>query len=106
MIEEQSENINNAEEKVSEKSDLNEDSSLVEDQTNEDKELPEESKEKINADDLKNTISNNDARLEQLLAVSIPLLIAYIVLDNFYVKFELLHSQVLIAVLLSQNYQQ
>ena len=66
MIEEQSENINNKEENVSENSNINEDSSLAEDQPNEDKELSEESKEKINADDLKNTITNNDARLEQL----------------------------------------
>ena len=66
MIEEQSENINNKEENLSEENNINEDPSLAEDQTNEDKELPEESKEKINADDLKNTISNNDARLEQL----------------------------------------
>ena len=66
MIEEQSENINNKEENISEESNLNQDSSLVEEQSKEDKELSEESKEKVNADDLKNTITNNDARLEQL----------------------------------------
>ena len=66
MIEEQSENITNKEENISEESSINDDPSLVEDQTNEEKELSEETKEKINADDLKNTISNNDARLEQL----------------------------------------
>ena len=66
MIEEQSENIINKEESISEDSNINEEASSDEDQTNENKELSEESNEKINADDLKNTITNNDARLEQL----------------------------------------
>ncbi len=66
MIEEQSENTNNKEENVSEENNINEDSPLIEDQTNENEELSEESKDKVNADDLKNTITNNDARLEQL----------------------------------------
>ena len=66
MIEQQSENIINKEENISEESNPNEEPSLVENKSNEDKELTEESKDKINADDLKNTISNNDARLEQL----------------------------------------
>ena len=59
MIEKESDN-------VSEDENNNLDSPGIEDQTNEDKELSEESKDKVNADDLKNTISNNDARLEQL----------------------------------------
>jgi len=41
------------------------DNTLI-DQINEDNESPVKEKEDINAEDLKNTISNNDARLEQL----------------------------------------
>ena len=66
MIEKESDNVKNLEENVSDEGNINEDSSVIEDQTNEDKKLPEESNEKINAEDLKNTITNNDARLEQL----------------------------------------
>ena len=66
MIEKQSENVDDKEENVSEKTSIDEDSSLNKDQINEDKELSDESNDKINAEDLKNTISNNDARLEQL----------------------------------------
>tara|TARA_E500000331_G_C17165794_1_gene673752 strand:+ start:59 stop:763 length:705 start_codon:yes stop_codon:yes gene_type:complete len=61
MIEKQSDNVENVEEV-----NINEDSSVIEDQTNEDKELPDKISENINTEDLKNTISNNDARLEQL----------------------------------------
>ena len=60
MIENQSDNIENKDADVSEK-----DNTLV-DQLNEDNESPVNEKEDINAEDLKNTISNNDARLEQL----------------------------------------
>ena len=60
MIENQSENIENKDTEVSEQ-----DNTLV-DQINEDNESPVNEKEDINAEDLKNTISNNDARLEQL----------------------------------------
>ena len=66
MIEKQSDNVENVEENVSEESNNNEVSSVVGEPTNEDKDLDEKSNEKINAEDLKNTITNNDARLEQL----------------------------------------
>ena len=60
MIENQSDNIENKDTEVSEQG-----NTLV-DQINEDNESPVKEKEDINAEDLKNTISNNDARLEQL----------------------------------------
>lgn len=60
MIENQSDNIENKDADVSDQ-----DNTLV-DQMNEDNESPVKEKEDINAEDLKNTISNNDARLEQL----------------------------------------
>jgi len=60
MIENQSDNIENKDEDVSDQDNI-----LV-DQINEDNESPVIEKEDINAEDLKNTISNNDARLEQL----------------------------------------
>ena len=66
MIEKQSDNFENPEGNVSVEVNINEDSSVVEGQSNEDKEFLDESSEKINTEDLKNTISNNDARLEQL----------------------------------------
>ena len=66
MIEKQSDNVENLEENVSEESNINQDSSVIEEQTNEDKHITDDTNEKINAEDLKNTISNNDARLEQL----------------------------------------
>ena len=60
MIENQSDNIDNKDVDVSDQ-----DNTLI-DQINEDNESPVKEKEDINAEDLKNTISNNDARLEQL----------------------------------------
>ncbi len=66
MIENQSDNIENVDDNVSEEINLKQDSSLIEDQINQDEELSEKSNQKINAEDLKNTITNNDARLEQL----------------------------------------
>ena len=60
MIENQSDNIENKDADVADQ-----DNTLV-DQINEDNESPVNEKEDINAEDLKNTISNNDARLEQL----------------------------------------
>ncbi len=60
MIENQSDNIENKDTEVSEQ-----DNTLV-DQINEENESPVNEKEDLNAEDLKNTISNNDARLEQL----------------------------------------
>ena len=59
MIENQSDNIENKKEHVSEEGNNPENSSIAEDQTIQDD-------EKINAEDLKDTITNNDARLEQL----------------------------------------
>tara|TARA_B100000900_G_C20510288_1_gene687688 strand:+ start:129 stop:869 length:741 start_codon:yes stop_codon:yes gene_type:complete len=73
MIEEQSNNTENKEENISEESNISENSSLNENQINEDvetsveeNEVSEEDTEKINSEDLKNSINNNDARLEQL----------------------------------------
>ena len=66
MIEKQSDNFDNQEENVSEEVNKNEDSSVIENQTSEDKQTLEVDDENIYAEDLKNTITNNDARLEQL----------------------------------------
>ncbi len=67
MIEKQSDNIENPDEKVFEEVNINEDSSVIENQISEDnKESPEIDDQKNYAEDLKNTITNNDARLEQL----------------------------------------
>ena len=63
MIEKQSDN---EEKNVSEEDDINEDLSSIKVETNQDKELIDESNQKINAEDLKNTNTNNDARLQQL----------------------------------------
>jgi len=73
MIENQSDNIDNKDVEVSDQDNIdnkdvevaNQDNILV-DQINEDHKSPVKDKEDINAEDLKNTISNNDARLEQL----------------------------------------
>ncbi len=66
MIEKQSDNVENLEDNVPEEVNNNEDSSVIEDQTSEDKQTLEVDDENIYAEDLKNTITNNDARLEQL----------------------------------------
>ena len=66
MIEKQSDNFENLEKNVSEEVNKNEDSSVIENQTSEDKESLNVDDENIYAEDLKNTITNNDARLEQL----------------------------------------
>ena len=66
MIEKQSDNVENLEENVSEEVNKNEDSSVIENQTSEDKQTIDVDDENIYAEDLKNTITNNDARLEQL----------------------------------------
>ena len=66
MIEQQSDNVENVHETVSKEVNINKDSPVIEDQTIEDKELLDEISNKINTEDLKNTISNTDARLEQL----------------------------------------
>ena len=66
MIEKQSDNVENLEENVSEEVNKNEDSSVIENQTSQDKQTLDVDDENIYAEDLKNTITNNDARLEQL----------------------------------------
>ena len=73
MIENQSDNTDNKDVEVSDQEKIenkdvevsDQDDTLL-DQINEDNESPVKEKEDINAEDLKNTISNNDARLEQL----------------------------------------
>ena len=73
MIENQSDNTDNKDVEVSDQEKIenkdveisDKDDTLL-DQINEDNESPVKEKEDINAEDLKNTISNNDARLEQL----------------------------------------
>jgi molecular chaperone GrpE len=66
MIENQSDKVENLEENVSEDVKNNENSSVNENQISDDKQSPEIDDEKTYADDLKDTITNNDARLEQL----------------------------------------
>ena len=73
MIEKQSDNIENEDVNLSEESNISENTSLNKDQIRQDEEINiEENKssgednENINSEDLKNTINNNDARLEQL----------------------------------------
>ena len=66
MMEKESDNVANKDENISEKEILSENTSVMEDQNNEDKDFSEEDNLKINSEDLKNTLSNNDARLEQL----------------------------------------
>ena len=66
MIEKQSDNVENKEEIVAEESNISENSSVIEDHLKEDKESSVEDDKEINAEDLKNTITNTDARLEQL----------------------------------------
>tara|TARA_A100001388_G_scaffold187350_1_gene140743 strand:- start:228 stop:947 length:720 start_codon:yes stop_codon:yes gene_type:complete len=66
MIEHESDNVDKQDGSISEEGNISDDSSISQDQINQDKEPSEEHNEEINAEDLKNTISNNDARLEQL----------------------------------------
>ena len=66
MIEKESDNIESKEENISEEEIFSENTSVIEEPINQDKELSDDDDKKINAEDLKNTISNNDARLEQL----------------------------------------
>ena len=66
MIEKQSDKVENLEENVSEDANNNENSSVNENQISDHKQSPEIDDEKTYADDLKDTITNNDARLEQL----------------------------------------
>ena len=66
MIENQSDKVENLDVNVSEDVKNNENSSVNENQISDDKQSPEIDDEKTYADDLKDTITNNDARLEQL----------------------------------------
>jgi len=66
MIENQSDKIDNKENDISEQESTPEDASSHEDSIIENDELSSKKTEEINAEELKNTISNNDARLEQL----------------------------------------
>ena len=66
MIENQSDNIDIKENDVSNQDDAPEDKSSSQNSTTENDELSSQKKEEINTEELKNTISNNDARLEQL----------------------------------------
>ena len=66
MIEKESDNVESKEENISEEENFSENTSVIEEPINQDKELSDDDDKKINAEDLKNTISNNDARLEQL----------------------------------------
>ena len=59
MIEKQSDNVENLEDNVSEEVKKNEDSSVIENQTSEDKQTLDVDDENIYAEDLKNTITNN-----------------------------------------------
>ena len=66
MIENQSDNIDITENDVSSQDNPPEDTSTSKDQILENDESSPKKSEKINTEELKNTISNNDARLEQL----------------------------------------
>jgi len=66
MIENQSDNIENKENDISEQDNTPEDASSPEDQIIDNEESSSQKTEEINTEELKNTISNNDARLEQL----------------------------------------
>jgi len=66
MIENQSENIDIKENVVSDQDNVPDDNSSAEDKIIENDELSSQKTEEINTEELKNTISNNDARLEQL----------------------------------------
>ena len=73
MIENQSDNTDNKDVEVSDQEkienkdvEVSDQDDVLVDQINEGNESPVKEKEDINAEDLKNTISNNDARLEQL----------------------------------------
>ena len=66
MIEKQSDSIESQEENVSDELNIEQESSVIENQNSEDKQSPNTDDEEIYAEDLKNTITNNDARLEQL----------------------------------------
>ena len=66
MIENQSDNIDNKENDDSNQDNVPEDISSSQNSTTENGELSSQKTEEINTEELKNSISNNDARLEQL----------------------------------------
>ena len=66
MIENQSENIDKKENDLSDQDSALEESSSKQDLTTENNELSSQKTEEINTEELKNSISNNDARLDQL----------------------------------------
>ena len=66
MIENQSDNINNKENEISDQDNSPEDVPSIENPIIDDNESSSQNTEEINTEELKNTISNNDARLEQL----------------------------------------
>ena len=66
MIENQSENIDNKENDLSDQDNALKNSSSTQELTTENDELSSQKTEEINTEELKNSISNNDARLEQL----------------------------------------
>ena len=66
MIENQSDNIDNKDNDLSDQDNALEDSSSAQEITTENNELSSQKTEEINTEELKNSISNNDARLEQL----------------------------------------
>jgi len=66
MIENQSDNIDNKENDDSDLDNAPDARSSTQNSTTENEELSSQEKEEINTEELKNTISNNDARLEQL----------------------------------------
>ena len=66
MIEKESDNAEHNEENISQEGNISENESLNEENNNGVKGSLNENNEKIDAEDLKNTITNNDARLEQL----------------------------------------
>ena len=66
MIENQSDNIDNKENDISDQDNTPEDTASLEDPIIDNEESSSQKTEEINTEELKNTISNNDARLEQL----------------------------------------
>ena len=66
MIENQSDNIDIQENNVSNQDTAPENTSFADDKLIENDKLSSKKTEEINTEELKNTISNNDARLEQL----------------------------------------
>jgi len=66
MIENQSDNIDEKESDISDQDNASQDTSLPKDQIIENDESSSQKKEELNTEELKNSIFNNDARLEQL----------------------------------------